>query len=204
MSVIRHIRLTIPFSEEPMVQQFLSEEKNLYYVYGMEVSKKSKKEHFHITLKSDYNPDTITRKIKKTFNLDSTQFSNTEVKDTIKSIAYTIKDEQFNIYWDNNDEIDEAKNYKDKLEDELKFKNLKDKCINYLNSLSDIDTMMNTMLMFNILKWFKEKNLVYPSKAWLNQTMVTYYMQDPDKNFNWKNIQTLYNIRDPFISENDN
>lgn len=199
MVLIRHIRLTIPFSEEQTVQQFLSLEKNLYYVYGMEISKKSKIEHFHITLKSDYSSDTITRKLKKIFNLTSTEFSNTEVKDTIKSIAYTLKDGNYNIHWDNDDEIEQAKQYMENVQDEQKFKNLKDKCINYLNTLDDIHTMMNTSLLCSILKWFKEKELTYPSKAWINQTMVTYYMQEPDKNYGWKNIETLYGIRDAFI-----
>lgn len=196
-----HIRIDAPFSDEEILRTFLNQKKNLYYVYGMETSKKSKKEHFYVTLKTAYHRDTITKKIKKAFGISNDRkHSTTEVKDTIKSIAYTIKDGEYNIHWDNNEEIDKAIGYKDTIQQEMTLKTLKQKVLYYLNNHKEKEYWhMNTDLMIVILNWFKEKELNYPAQHWLKNVMVTYWMQRPNHDYHQMNIETLYNIRNPFV-----
>ncbi len=201
-----HIRIDASFSQEETLKEFLNEKKNLYYVYGMEYSKKSKKEHFHVTLKTDYHRDTITKKIKKHFGItNDRKHSTSEVKDTIKSIAYTIKDNNYEIHWDDNDQIEQAKAYKETTQIEMSLKTLKEKLLYYLvNHEQKSYWHMNTDLMEQILKWFKEKQLNYPTQHWLKNVMVTYWMEQPQKDFHLQNVQSLYNIRDPFIDPQKN
>jgi hypothetical protein len=197
-----NIRIDAAFAEEQQVVELCNKKNNLYYVYGMEVSKKSKKEHFHIVLKTERHPDTVTKDIKQMFNLDSDRkYSNKKTDNVVKSIAYACKDGNYFVHWDNNVQIDAALKAIETFQEEVQFKNLRDKIIYHLNKLPNIDTMMNSDLMFSILKIFKEKELSYPSQAWIKQCMVTYYMQNPTHDINMKNIQTLYNIRDPFLEK---
>lgn len=67
MCTIATIRLDFPHTDEDHVISFLSNKKNLYYIYGKEISKISEKEHFHIVLKTEYHIDTLRRKVKKHF-----------------------------------------------------------------------------------------------------------------------------------------
>jgi len=203
MAYYRVIRIDAPFSDEDKIIELCNKKNNLYYVYGMEVSKKSKKEHFHIVLKTERDPSTVTKDIIKLFNLDDDRkYSNKKPKTTItRTLAYTMKDGNYFVHWDNTEQIDEALHLIATFQEEEQFKNLRDKIIYHLNKLQKIDTMMNTDLMFSILKIFKEKELAYPSHSWLKQCMVTYYMQNPTDDINMKNIQTLYNIRDPFLDK---
>ncbi len=197
-----NIRIDAAFAEENTIVELCNKKNNLYYVYGMEVSKKSKKEHFHIVLKTERHPDTVTKDIKQMFNLDSDRkYSNKKTDNIVKSIAYACKDGNYFVHWDNNEQIDAALSAIETFQEEVQFKNLRDKIIYHLNKLPNIDTMMNSDLMFSILKIFKEKELSYPSQAWIKQCMVTYYMQNPIHDINMKNIQTLYNIRDPFLEK---
>ena len=169
----------------------------------MEVGKKTKKEHFHIVLKTERDPSTVTKDIKKIFNITKIfQFSNSQPHSTVtKALAYTMKDGNYFVHWDNSEQIDDALQLIATFQEEEPFNNLRDKIIYHLNKLPAMDTMMNTDLMFSILKLFKEKELAYPSQAWLKQCMVTYYMQNPTNDIALKNIQTLYNIRDPFLDK---
>ncbi len=197
-----NIRIDAAFAEEQQVVELCNKKNNLYYVYGMEVSKKSKKEHFHIVLKTERHPDTVTKDIKQMFNLDSDRkYSNKKTDDVIKSLAYACKDGNYFIHWDNSEQIDAALTRIETFQEEVQFKNLRDKIIYHLNKLDNMNTMMNSDLMFSILKIFKEKELAYPSQAWIKQCMVTYYMQNPTHDINLKNIQSLYNIRDPFLEK---
>ncbi len=197
-----NIRIDAAFAEEQQVVELCNKKNNLYYVYGMEVSKKSKKEHFHIVLKTERHPCTVTKDIKQLFTIDSDRkYSNKRTDDVIKSIAYACKDGNYFIHWDNNEQIDAALTRIETFQEEVQFKNLRDKIIYHLNKLDNMNTMMNSDLMFSILKIFKEKELAYPSQAWIKQCMVTYYMQNPMHDINLKNIQSLYNIRDPFLEK---
>jgi len=214
MVYYRNIRIDTAFSNEDKIIELCNKKNNLFYVYGMEVSKKSKKEHFHIVLKGTRDYSTITKDIKKIFGFTKkdieevlhtgervkrTLWSNKETEDIVKSIAYALKDDNYFIHWDNNEQIDEALNNITQFKEEEHIKTLRGKVIYRLNELPQIDTMMNTDLMFSILKIFKERNLAYPSHSWIKQCMVTFYMQNPTQDINMKNIQTLYNIRDPFL-----
>lgn len=202
----RIIRIHAPFSNEDKIIELCNQKNNLYYVYGMEISKKSKREHFHIVLKTERHPDVITKDIKRIFEYtDTNLWSNKEPKKTIeKCLAYAMKDGDYFVHWDNSDQIDAALHVIQEFQEESKFKTLRDKILYHINKLPSNDNFINTDLMFNILKVFKEKELAYPSQAWIKQCMVTYYMQEPTKDMNLKNIQTLYNIRDPFLDQNKN
>lgn len=197
-----NIRIDAAFAEEQQVVELCNKKNNLYYVYGMEVSKKSKKEHFHIVLKTERHPDTVTKDIKQMFNINSDRkYSNKKTDNVVKSIAYACKDGNYFVHWDNNEQIDAALKAIETFQEEVQFKNLRDKIIYHLNKLDNLNTMMNSDLMYSILKIFKEKELAYPSQAWIKQCMVTYYMQNPTHDINMKNIQSLYNIRDPFLEK---
>jgi len=67
MVYYRNIRIDIAFSNEDKIIELCNKKNNLFYVYGMEVSKKSKKEHFYIVLKGMRDYSIITKDIKKIF-----------------------------------------------------------------------------------------------------------------------------------------
>lgn len=205
MSTILMIRIDLPFSEEAHLLDYLKLKKNLNYIYGKEISKHSKKEHFHIVLKTDYHIDTARKKIKKHFNLDSQyKVCVQTVKDLKKSIAYTIKDNNYEVHWDDNDQLEQALEYKDSIKVELNLKTLKEKLLYYLGNHEEKSYWhMNSDLMEQILKWFKQKELNYPTQHWLKNAMVTFWM-DNKTDFSFQNIQSLYNIRDPFIDPQKN
>ncbi len=205
MSNILNIRIDADFSQEDTLKKLLKDKKNLYYIYGKEISKQSKKEHFHIVLKTDYHIDTARRKIKKAFNFTkSSEYYVKAVKDLIKTIAYTIKDNNYESNWDDNDQLEQALDYKDKIQVELSLKTLKEKLLYYLGNHEEKKYWhLNTDLLEQILKWFKQKELNYPAQHWLKNVMVTFWM-DNKTDFSFQNIQSLYNIRDPFIDPQKN
>eukprot|EP01052_Picozoa_sp_SAG31_P037901 SAG31_NODE_4969_length_2828_cov_1.631000_2_plen_209_part_00 len=202
----RAIRIHTEQSEEHKIRQLCNLKNTLYYVYGFEISKKDKRPHFHIVLKGTRVPKTVTDDIKKIFNItDSRLWSNCEIKTTnTQAIAYCMKDGNYNIHWDNDKEIDDALKACKEYKEEQHFKTLKGKTIYHLNKLPKSGYMTNTVLMYNILNIFKEKQLAYPSQAWIKNCMVTYYMQEPNGDMVMKNIETLYNIRDPWLEDNKN
>ncbi len=200
MTKYRIIRIDTAFTNENLVDEFCNKTGNEYWIYSKEISKKSKKEHFHIVLKTERHVDTITKDIKSMFN--DPNYSHTAPRESIiKCIAYTIKDGNYNIHWDDNEQIDAAHEYKDKIQKSQSFNTLRDEVLYYLNEIEDAEMMMNTRLMYEILKIFKTKQLKYPSQNWIKNCMITYYMQDPHKDMNMKNIESLYSIRDPYIKE---
>jgi len=200
MVYYRAIRIDASFTEEDKIIEFCNQNKNLFYIYAKEISKKTQKEHFHIVLKTERHPDTITKDIKKLFKVNNDrQFSNTQVNDITKIIAYTLKDGNYFIHWDNSEQIDEAVKSILTFKEEENLKTLKEKVIYNMNKLEDIDTLQNTDLMFAILKWFKTRELAYPTQHWLKSTMVAFYMQNPTQNINLRNIETLYNIKNSWV-----
>jgi len=200
MPRIRCIRIDTAFTNENLIDEFCNKTGNLYWVYCKELKKTNKKEHFHIVLKTERHNDTITRDIKSMFNHPN--YSHTELeKTTVEAIAYCLKDGNYNIHWDNNDEIDAAHEHKDKIKFSQTFKTLRAEVLYYLNLIEDSEMMMNTRLMYEIMKIFKTKDLKYPSQNWIKNCMITYYMQNPEKDMNIKNIESLYNIRDPYLKE---
>lgn len=204
MVYYRALRIDAEQADEPKIRELCNKKNNLYYVYGFEISKKSKKPHFHIVLKTERNPSTITKDIKAIFNTDNDRkYSNQQVRCTsnVKAIAYAIKDGQYDVHWDDNKEIDDALELVRNFKEEEQFKRLKDKIIHHLNKIPKSGYMTNTILMYNILNIFKEKELAYPSQAWIKNCMVTYYMQNPHEDLAMKNIESLYNIRDPFLEK---
>lgn len=202
MPSIRCIHIDTAFTNEHLIDEFCNLKGNLAWVYCKEISKKAKKEHWHIVLKTERANDTVTRDIKKIFNVSNSQYSNKDVKtDLKKAIAYTLKDDNYTIHWDNNEEIDQAKEYMETIKFSQEFKTLREEIMYYLNQIEHAEMMMNTRLMYEIMKIFKTKELKYPSQNWIKNCMITYYMQNPEKDMNIKNIESLYNIRDPHFKE---
>lgn len=202
MPQYRCIRIDTAFTNENLVDEFCNQKGNLAWVYCQEISKQSKKEHFHIVLKTDRHVDTITKDIKSMFNVNKIgSYSHSVCKDLKKAIAYTLKDGNYTVHWDNNEQIDEAIEYMNNIQISQSFNTLREEIIYHLNEIQDSEMMMNTRLMYEILKIFKTKQLKYPSQNWIKNCMITYYMQDLHKDMNMKNIESLYSIRDPYLKE---
>jgi len=202
MPRIRCIRIDTAFTNENLIDEFCNLKGNLAWVYCKEISKKSKKEHWHIVLKTERANDTITRNIKSMFNCYGDKYSHTQLEKTLsKAISYLFKDGNYNIHWDNNEEIDAAHVEFEAFKFSQSFNTLREEVLYYLNLIEDSEMMMNTRLMYEILKIFKTKQLKYPSQNWIKNAMITYYMQDPHKDMNMKNIESLYSIRDPYLKE---
>lgn len=200
MPQYRCIRIDTAFTNENLIDEFCNQKGNLHWVYCSEISKDSKKEHFHIVLKTDRHVDTITKDIKNMFN--NPNYSHTAIKKTvIHAIAYCLKDGNYTVQWDNNDEIDAAHEHSEKIKVSQSFNTLREEILYYLNEINNPEMMMNSRLMYEILKIFKTKQLKYPSQNWIKNCMITYYMQDPHKDMNMKNIESLYSIRDPYLKE---
>ncbi len=200
MPQYRCIRIDTAFTNENLIDEFCNQKGNLHWVYCSEISKDSKKEHFHIVLKTDRHVDTITKDIKNMFN--NPNYSHTAIKKTvIHAIAYCLKDGNYTVQWDNNDEIDAAHEHSEKIKVSQSFNTLREEILHYLNQINDAEMMMNSRLMYEIMKIFKTKQLKYPSQNWIKNCMITYYMQDPHKDMNMKNIESLYSIRDPYLKE---
>lgn len=197
------IRLDLPYADEEKLVKFLNNEKISRYIYAKEIAPKSKKEHFHVVIETEYHRDTVRRKVSKIHPWEhKSHYCVQIVKDLIKSIAYTMKDGDWNKDTCNFDchHIALAQEYCNKIVDEMKHKTLKDKCLNYLNThMEQPYWNMNQELMMVILQWFKDKELNYPAQHWIKNVMVTYWMQHPCCEFQQKNIGKLYCINDTFI-----
>ena len=202
----RAIRIDAPFTDEEKIIQLCTQKNISYFIYAKEISKKSKKEHWHIVTKGSRDPSTITKDIKKIFNFNNTskeKFSNKQVNDITKIIAYTLKDGNYNIHWDTTEQIEEAQGLVTSFKEEEHLPTLRDKIIYRLNQYPDNDRWyFNTEVMTAILVIFKEKNLAYPSQSWIKQCIVTYWMQNMSRTLAMDNITKIYNITDPFIKEN--
>ena len=197
MVYYRAIRIDASFDEEDKIEELLSKKGNMFWVYCKEISKKNKKEHFHIVLMTERDPSTITKDIVKIFTPNSDRtYSNKKVKDIVKALAYCMKDGNYDVWWPDPDQIEQAQARMEEFQEEEHLTSLRDKIIFHLNKIPQDVLNTNTNLMYSILKIFKHKELAYPSQAWLKQCMVSYYMQNSENERNLKNIETLYNIRD--------
>lgn len=196
MVYFRAIRIDALFTEENKVEELLSKKGNMFWVYCKEISKKNGKEHFHIVLMTERDPSTITKDIVKIFNPNSDRkYSNKKVKDIIKALAYCMKDGNYDVWWPDSDQIEQAQVRVEEFKEEEHLTTLRSKILFHLNKIPSEVLDTNTNLMYSILKIFKHKELAYPSQAWLKQCMVSFYMQDSENERNLKNIETLYNIR---------
>lgn len=201
MSIIL-FRIDFPFSEEEKVKAFCSEVSS-YFLYGMEISKKSKKEHFHGVIKTTFHIDTIRRKLKKFFDFQDPSLYSVELpKIILNSIAYALKDGNYYIHWDDSDQIDEALALVETITEDQKL-TLGQSLQKYLNDYEyKNDFICITDFTFIILKWFKEKDLSYPSQHFLKSNMIKYYMDNLEKcenNFYKNNILQLYHLSNAFI-----
>lgn len=203
----RAIHVDAPHSDEHKIIELCNKKNISYYVYAKEIGKKTKKEHWHIVTKGSRDPSTITKDIKEIFNINKTSketYSNKEARDLIKAIAYCIKDGQYNIHWDNNEQIDEAMGIVRNFKEEEHLPTLRDKILFRVNQHPDsLQWFFNTQVMTEILVIFKEKKLSYPSQSWMKQCIVTYWMQDMSRTLAMDNIEKIYNINNPFIKDNE-
>lgn len=206
MSNILELRGDIKHADESKVVAFVKTLNSKKYAYCKEISKKSKKEHFHLMVYTSYHVDSVRRKFKTYFKLSGKkkEFKVATVKDITKYLAYIMKDGDYITENISDKAIEEATIYMNTIKEEQDCKTLKEKCINYLNTeyagnRAKVELCMNTEIMMAILDWFKYKRLTYPSQAWLKNTMITYLMQREDPLADNQNIAMLYNIRDPFL-----
>jgi predicted DNA binding CopG/RHH family protein len=206
MANVLELRADIQHVDEAKVVAFVNTLNCKKYAYCKEISKISKKQHFHLMIYTKYHVDSVRRKLKTTFNLSGKQkqFKAGTVKNITKYLAYIMKDGDYIVKNISDKAIEEAIIYMENVKEEQDIKTLKEKCINYLNknyagNRAKIELFLNSEIMMAILNWFKEKGLTYPSQTWLKNTMVTYLMQREDSMDDEKNIAMLYNIRDPFI-----
>lgn len=206
MSNILELRGDIQHADEAKVVAFVKSLNCKKYAYCKEISKISKKEHFHLMIYTSYHVDSVRRKFKTYFKLSGKkkQFKVGTVKDITKYLAYIMKDGDYITKNISDKAIEESTIYMDNIKDEQDCKTLKEKCINYLNkeyagNRMKIELCLNSEIMMAILNWFKDKGLTYPSQSWLKNTMITYLMQRVDPLNDEQNIASLYNIRDPFI-----
>lgn len=199
------IRITTPHSNIQSITNFLDHPHIYYYVYCFETGKNNQ-EHWHLQLKTDLHPDTVTKRIRAHFpTLSKTDRTCKVTRETIpRAIAYLFKEQNYTIHWDNNDEIEEAHKIYNNFQEEVKLPTLKLKCLAYLKTVDPFYIPFNTALTCEILKWFKEKELTYPSQMWLKNCMITYWMDTHKETYdgqNQDNIMKIYNIHDPFIKD---
>lgn len=206
MSNILELRGDIKHANEAKVVAFVNTLNCKKYAYCKEISKISKKEHFHLMVYTSLHCDTVRRKLKKYFNLSGKkkEFKVGLVKDTTKYLAYIMKDGDYITKNISDKAMEEAIKYMENIKEEQDHKTLKEKCINYLNTefagnRYKIELSLNGEIMMVILNWFKQKGLNYPTQSWLKNTMVTYLMQREDPCCDKQNIMKLYNIGDPFL-----
>lgn len=191
-----HIRLDVPETEQSRLLLLISKISD-YYVCAFEIGKTSKKEHFHITVSSTLHVDTLRRKVKKEFGVTKSQIYVRTVDILYKMLAYTIKDGKYTSTWQSEADMQNAKQYLIDFQIEHSLKTLKQKCLFYLNK-QEIEEPGNTVLMRIILKWFKEKQLSYPSTHWIKNVTISYLMQKETDDA-YDNIASLYNIRNPSV-----
>jgi hypothetical protein len=204
------IRITVAHSDISKIIQFLDHPKMHYYVYCFEVGKKLA-EHWHIQLKTDLHCDTVRKRIYERIwpCLDPSKYSCKHTKQTLpRAIAYLFKEQNYTIHWDNNDEIDQAHQIYNDFQEEVKLPTLKLKCLAHLKTLTPVkdNYMSNTMITHKILKWFKDKELNYPSQTWLKNCIITYWMDIHKNQYTGQgqdHIDSIYSIRNPYYGEDN-
>ncbi len=157
------------------------------YVCGHELSKKSKKPHFHIHIEHSKHIDSVRRAFRRVLPmLSRTQLTVSKMRETVKkNITYCIKNnlhKSFNI----SDELLDAAKL-----DIAKFKRQKgmrltQKCVEHigevlLKKFPDIENMiMQIKLKRPVIKialnWFQEECLSYPIKSWMDKMYIQLLM----------------------------
>lgn len=209
---IVEIRIDIEHDKELLVKEFIEKTLNSNkWMYCKEFKKNNKKtEHFHVLVYTKYHEDTVRRKFKKQFPMKSgtkNEWKVGKVNDLIKYTSYIMKDGDYYSKNIKQKHIEDATIYMNNMKEELLIKNLDDKCLNYLKKFNNMEKpnqyklYSNGDIMMEILNWFKEKGLKYPSQHWMKTTIVKYWMDyADDKSEQQKSLQKLYGINDAFIN----
>ncbi len=181
-----HIRIDGPISIFSEIETVLDKYASAY-VCGHELSKKSKKPHFHIHMEHSKHIDSVRRAYRRVLPmLSRTQLTVSKMRETVKkNITYCIKNnlhKSFNI----SDELLDAAKL-----DIAKFKRQKgmrltEKCVEYigevlLKKFPDAENMIMQVKLKRpvikiALKWFQMECLSYPIKSWMDKMYIQLLM----------------------------
>lgn len=193
MTTQYHLRGDISHDRREEVERFCKDNFN-FFLFGAEIAKKTKKEHFHVHGKtSESNVRRLRSHWKKAMKLpDGAKFHYCAVaRDNIKSMAYCLKDHDVHIQWDNQDEVDEAKKRVEDVQKSQKHGSLKNQCLAYLRSGENANSTGEDIVL-HILHWIKANELEAPTNHWMNAIIKTYLMDDITRNaYNLKEIYRL-------------
>lgn len=202
---ILEIRCDIEHAKEDEVKDFIKNTLNSNkWMYCKEYKKNdSKKEHFHLMVYTKFHKDTVRRKMKSSFKYLSgknNEWKVGDVKDIIRYMAYIMKDGDWNSNKIKESKLTEAEILMNDIKEEMDIKKLDEKCLRYLSNFDKYRLTNNGDIMMEILTWFKNKKLKYPSQHWMKSTMIKYWMDyAKDKSEQQSALQKLYCINDAFI-----
>jgi len=161
--------------------------KSSAYVIGHEVSKKSKKEHYHIHVEHKITRDTLRRYFRKQFpNSKQMGLYIGEIKtNTQKNIDYCIKGKKVHC---SDEQAFEAYLKQSAINIE-KFNRQKgmtliQKATEYITNTLSHTTDSNAYLLdkgnilLHTLKWFKQEKLTYPTRQWMHKFYVHILMEN--------------------------
>jgi len=182
-----HVRIDGPISLFSEIEKVLSKWTTAW-VCGHELSKKSKKPHFHIHIEHEKHTDTIRRAFRRVLPmLKRTQLSVSKMRDTVKkNIMYCIKNHLHKKCNISDDLILEAREGI-KTFNRQKGMRLTEKCVEHITEelLSVFGDNVENLVMNIKLKrpiiqialyWFKELGLSYPLKSWMDKMYIQLLM----------------------------
>lgn len=182
-----HVRIDGPISLFCEIEKVLSKWTTAW-VCGHELSKKSKKPHFHIHIEHEKHTDTIRRAFRRVLPmLERTQLTVSKMRETVKkNIMYCIKNtlhKKFNI---SDQLITEAQQGVHKFKRQKNMR-LTEKCVEHITDklLKDFGDNVEKLIEKIKLKrpiiqialyWFKELGLSYPLKSWMDKMYIQLLM----------------------------
>ena len=180
------MRIDGPISMKESLIQHLNKYSSAYII-GHEISKKSKKEHFHVHLEHKAHRDTIRRYLRKVYP-ESKQmglYIAAITSTTQENIDYCIKGKKVHC----SDEQVFADRLKTAAINIAKFNRQKgmtliQKATEYItNTLSHKSGSTAYLLdkgdiLLHTLKWFKQEKLTYPTRQWMHKFYVHLLMEN--------------------------
>jgi len=185
-----HVRIDGPISIFSEIEKVLTKYA-VAYVCGHELSKKSKKPHFHIHVEHSKHRDNVRRAFRRVLPmLSRTQLTVSAMRETVKkNIMYCIKNHLHKCFKVSLELINEAKEGIVKF-NRQKGMRLTEKCVEHIGEKlisifgqkeSGIENMiMNIKLKRPVISialcWFKEQGLSYPLKSWMDKMYIQLLM----------------------------
>lgn len=186
-----HVRIDGPISIFTEIEKVLTKYA-VAYVCGHELSKKSKKPHFHIHVEHSKHRDNMRRTFRRVLPmLSRTQLTVSAMRETVnKNIMYCIKNHLHKSFNVSEEVISEAMKGVVKF-NRQKGMRLTEKCVEHIGEeLFQIygkkDSGVENMIMNIKLKrpvisialcWFKDQSLSYPTKTWMDKMYIQLLME---------------------------